>query len=693
MPSTRPVLAHIDDSDLGAIDRALVLMGLRDALGQGTPIVALDDPERALPALVKRNVLVLSGDEGWESASFRRFPWDKLSESGCRIVVAGLSAPWAAKEGFPAAAGDFLTRPGVRVGAAEPPSLRALSAAGVSTAVPAASPVLLSRPTRLVSGARALVLVPPSHESGASTWRSYRAFASVLRARSPVIEIPCGTRELGDLGTVGEGLLVVPRHPEMARTAIASARGVVSFRWIPAQLAAAAGVPCVFVADGEAWGEAARDLALPWISPRGIEDPAGLARSVISALETFPRAEVARRVDENGRVLVDFLRSQKLVPAGPRGSDRRRFQAGTISDSRYLPFALGWLENLLAHEGDSVGLHVLALDPAAKAELLARYGASGLTVHELTDLWTPAELPEILGRPIAERAFSSKPRFVARILEQAGGPVVYADSDVYFLEPARDLVSALGDGALLLFPHWNDDFPAARRDGLFNAGMLAAGEPALDFLGWWGARCLDDCRVAVHEGVVGDQAYLDFAPALFDGVKIYRGGDHDVARWNLATLGVRFSEAWWEPPRLADGRAVASYHAAFADGLGLFGMKYAWDQLVTGLTGFHPPRGSPLPGNTLAQQARHWLALSRCLRGWRAVPSPWRGAPPGPAALAFFLRGPGRIALGWAAAVSRWARPLASSRRQLQTRPWPQAQRQALWLAQVPASPRRRAAR
>ena len=70
----------------------------------------------------------------------------------------------------------------------------------------------------------------------------------------------------------------------------------------------------------------------------------------------------------------------------------------------------------------------------------------------------------------------------------------------------------LKDHSVLLFPHWNDVFPEARLDGLFNAGMVGVAPGAESFLNWWSQLCYWECTLNEGGGVVGDQAYLDFVP-------------------------------------------------------------------------------------------------------------------------------------------------------------------------------------
>ena len=183
---------------------------------------------------------------------------------------------------------------------------------------------------------------------------------------------------------------------------------------------------------------------------------------------------------------------------------------------------------------------MLALDEKVAPFLEKKY--PGLVhVLELKDVWTPNELKTIEQRSIAFRAFSSKPKLLESVLRDTQGPTFHCDSDVYFFCAPEKLLETFLGGHTTIFPHWNDVYPKGRIDGLYNAGMIGVRPGAEKFLKWWGDQCLANCSFDPLNGVVGDQAYLDFAPILFEGVNVYRKKDHNVARWNLKNLGIHFA--------------------------------------------------------------------------------------------------------------------------------------------------------
>jgi hypothetical protein len=135
--------------------------------------------------------------------------------------------------------------------------------------------------------------------------------------------------------------------------------------------------------------------------------------------------------------------------------------------------------------------------------------------------------------------------------------------------------------------------------------MIYVAPGAETFLSWWAEVCRDYYNRDARRGYFVDQGVLDLASAYFDGIRVYRGGDENVARWNLATLGI-------DRP-LDESRApIGSYHAAREDALGYFAAKAAWDQMVTFYSNLEDARRFPsLYLNVLAGQRRTWKRARR----------------------------------------------------------------------------------
>jgi len=415
----------------------------------------------------------------------------------------------------------------------------------------------------------------------------------------------------------GLSTLISPKQPSMYLNALANASQVLSFSQDPVIYALSHHIPAFLINFSPI---ATHRLSLPTISITSETDAASFRSHLFEAREHFPWDRL-KPILEQGRdsaqSWVDSL-SQPLPAQGTEHSETKTptvMHFLSVSDSQYLGQLVGWIENISQFKNIRPHFHLLDLDGRTTRTLLNLFENTTFSNYQLSDLWSPEELKEIETRSPGLKAFSSKPRLLLNVLNQTQAPTFYFDSDVFFYESPQTLLSEIQDSAMLLFPHWNDHFPQARMDGLFNAGMIGVNRGAEPFLKWWSEQCLERCVMSCHEGVVGDQAYLDFAPIYCTTTQIYRRADHNVARWNLLSLGVHLESHSPERPQLQDGRSIKSYHAAFRDSLGCYETKFAWDQLASFFT---PPVLSIDSGityaNTLELQAPYWRSLSRTLR-------------------------------------------------------------------------------
>ncbi len=118
--------------------------------------------------------------------------------------------------------------------------------------------------------------------------------------------------------------------------------------------------------------------------------------------------------------------------------------------------------------------------------------------------------------------------------------VIYVDSDIYFYNSYNFLFDELEKNNVLLTPHWRSSVPTIEysnfvhnfRDGLYNAGFVAAAQGAQDAMSWWAKMVLFKCEVNRREGFYVDQRYLDLLPILFDKVKVLKHRGCNVANWN-----------------------------------------------------------------------------------------------------------------------------------------------------------------
>jgi hypothetical protein len=428
---------------------------------------------------------------------------------------------------------------------------------------------------------------------GIATPFSARLYAE-LRKRQELFFLPEEKVALEYGAIPGPSTFFSPYFPSYVLRVLGNASGVITFYPEVAYLAQRHGIPCVYL--GKETNLPAEIHTLQYK-----KSVSAFAEEIVNTLNI-----VKVRMEER-----HFPTVSNPVPVA------------SISDIYYLPFLLGFIENAWERSEGNISFHVLALDDEVGKFLAVHYPQLSIKVYTLKDIWAPTELPVILSRPVGYRAFSSKPKFLEKVLLQEKMPDVYCDSDVFFFESPRRLAQELGNKAALLFPHWNDE--DARLDGLFNAGMVVVGPGAEKFLSWWSTNTLQKC----DPKTVGDQGYLDEAVVQFGEIGVYRERDHDVARWNLRTLGVKWDPSLPERPVLADGRPVSTFHTAFIDSLGFFEAKWCWDSLVTFFSPYSKvAQASSFLSTVLHQQRVHWLSLSRSLKFQETVLARWFGVTP-----------------------------------------------------------------
>lgn len=510
-------------------------------------------------------------------------------------------------------------------------------------------------------GSQARGVFCPSRLQGEVARETIGDLYRVLTGAGEVLYLPEHPRDLDSVAVAGPATLFSPRSPDLHVRAVGSAAWLVSYRPLPALAALGAGIPTLWIAETEA----DRRLAAHW-GVKAWTPEETTAPRILDWVKTAARTSVqipASRLGE-WKNLEALTEPSTIVIGEPPCF-------ASISSADYVPFLEGYVANVLDHHpGARLCFYILALDGGVEAPMRKRFGdLCDLRIFRLTDFWTEAQMPEIRNRSVGVRAFSTKPRLIHRALLETGRPVFYTDSDVHFFETSTAFIEEFSASGALLFPHWNDDFLCSRKDGIFNAGMVVGYPRAVSFFDWWAKRCWENANFNRGDGVVADQGYLDFGPALFESVHPYRRGDHDVARWNLHSLGVHWDQSFPPQARVAGGPKIKTFHAAFVDSAGLGEVKFAWDTANYFFSPSYVAAQTPAPlmELTLQQQANHWLTLSRWLKlveklsfagGRRAE---WLGRATGPW---------GRKILGWLSRSREVAWSSAAPTLPLSTDPW-----------------------
>ena len=134
-----------------------------------------------------------------------------------------------------------------------------------------------------------------------------------------------------------------------------------------------------------------------------------------------------------------------------------------------------------------------------------------------------------------------KPVLIGYLLEKGYEKVIFADPDVYFVNDHEFIYYLLDSFSVLLTPHWadlditdsEDSVLSVLRNGLFNAGFVAANQNGLPAIQWWAGMCHYKMEKRKDLGIYDDQKYLDLLPVQFEQVHILKHQGCNLAFWNI----------------------------------------------------------------------------------------------------------------------------------------------------------------
>jgi len=172
---------------------------------------------------------------------------------------------------------------------------------------------------------------------------------------------------------------------------------------------------------------------------------------------------------------------------------------------------------------------------------------------------------------VVEACTAVKGSALTQLLERPDAEaVVYLDPDMVVLDRLDKLTGYLSAGhSLVLTPHTCEPEPSLAsvtdneigtlRWGIFNLGFLGVskGAEGLRFARWWQSRIEFHCYIETANGAFTDQSWCDLVPVFFDGVKIVRDPEFNVATWNLTTRKVSGSR---DGLRVNGGPLLALFH-------------------------------------------------------------------------------------------------------------------------------------
>lgn len=217
----------------------------------------------------------------------------------------------------------------------------------------------------------------------------------------------------------------------------------------------------------------------------------------------------------------------------------------TSVNNAYLPKAITLAQSIRRVYGDQAHVTcMLSDDKAADID----YSAFD-EVLTIADLNLPVESLEgwIFKHAVVELCTAVKPwAFKHIIAKHQPETVVYLDPDTVLYSPMEELYEILKTQPVVVTPHvtvpatdtddlLDGEMLGSLRHGVFNLGFLgiATYGQGLEFIDWWGARCLDWCYDDGPKGLFTDQRWVDLAPCFFTDMHVLRHPGYNMATWNL----------------------------------------------------------------------------------------------------------------------------------------------------------------
>ncbi|MEM7212523.1 MAG: hypothetical protein AAF479_11625 [Pseudomonadota bacterium] len=237
----------------------------------------------------------------------------------------------------------------------------------------------------------------------------------------------------------------------------------------------------------------------------------------------------------------------------------------------YLPKARALAESVAHHHPD-VRL-TLCLNDVVPEAFDARK-------EPFSQIWTPHDLGYdrswIFEHNVMELCTAVKGRALQRLLaEENADIVVYLDPDVFLFHPLDPVNEYLGTDSIGLVPHIlrpeESDIGvrltemSVTEHGIYNLGHLFVRRDVIGraFADWWTARLDRYCFDDRERGLFTDQRWVDLVPAIFEGVRVLRQPNLDVASWNLFGRTITQSDPTVEagmPSFEIEGYPLITYH-------------------------------------------------------------------------------------------------------------------------------------
>jgi len=198
--------------------------------------------------------------------------------------------------------------------------------------------------------------------------------------------------------------------------------------------------------------------------------------------------------------------------------------------------------------------------------------------HGFARMWQPQDLGYdrawMFEHNIMELCTGIKGRALERLMQEEPDAdiFIYLDPDVYVYNDLSEIDGYMSEASIGLVPHIlqveKTDIGVQMTEmsvaehGIYNLGHLIvrSDENGRALARWWAERLDKYCFDDKITGLFTDQRWMDLVPAAFEGVKILRVPNLDVASWNIGSRSVTQVEAGNERSFKVDGWPLITYH-------------------------------------------------------------------------------------------------------------------------------------
>ncbi len=249
-----------------------------------------------------------------------------------------------------------------------------------------------------------------------------------------------------------------------------------------------------------------------------------------------------------------------------------RAEAFTSINLNYLAKARVLGESLQRHHPE-IRLHLMLSD--AVPEWLDLEREPFASVIRIEDLGIENWKSWIFGHSVVELCTAVKPFAFRRLLKTSDSErFFYFDPDVVFFSRCDALFNQLEEASILLTPHVSepdtdpegviDNEISSMAHGIYNLGFLGIrdDERGRSLIDWWCDRLSHFCHDDIPRGLFTDQRWMDFVPAFFEGTRIVRDPEFNVATWNYSTRRIAGSLA---EGLFVNGKPLGFHHYSGVD--------------------------------------------------------------------------------------------------------------------------------